>query len=140
LALGSHTNCVFAGVTWSFLGPWGDAQFPALSRILSQVQQAGAIRIESAGVSTVFPGTVIRPHCGPTNKCWDIHVGLCVPESSASHLIVAGEARSWAEGKALLFDDSFEHEVTHRGKFPRAILDIVLTHPQVARAKQTGGN
>ena len=48
-------------------------------QILSKVQQDGQIQIQSAGISTIYPGTCIRPHCGPTNKCWDIHVGLSVP-------------------------------------------------------------
>ena len=29
-------------------------------------------------------------------------------------LNVAGESRSWANGKVLLFDDSFEHEVKRK--------------------------
>ncbi len=129
-----YTKINFSSAAWSVFGPWGRAQFPALSRILRAVQQTGKIRIESAGVSTVYPGTVIRPHCGPSNECWDIHVGLSVPEISASHLVVAGEARSWAEGKALLFDDSYEHQVSHRGRFQRSILDIVIMHPLLHRA------
>lgn len=130
-----YTKINFSGLTWSFAGPWGDAQFPALSKILSKVQQSGKIRILSAGVSTVYPGALIRPHCGPTNKCWDIHVGLSVPEPSASHLVVAGVPRPWVEGRALLFDDSFEHQVSHVGKWPRSILDVVIMHPEVKRCE-----
>jgi aspartate beta-hydroxylase len=129
-----YTKINFNGLAWSFFGPWGDAQFPALSRILTKVQLAGKINIESAGLSTVYPGAVIRPHCGPTNKCWDIHVGISVPEQNATHLVVAGVPRPWAEGEALLFDDSFEHEVAHRGRFPRSILDVVITHPHIWRS------
>ena len=45
------------------------------------------------------------------------HIGLRVPQSSRplrNGIRVGSEIREWAEGEALLFDDSFEHEVWWR--------------------------
>ena len=80
-------------------GYFGDANFPAVSKLLQQLAAHARVRIESAGVSSVYPGAVIRPHCGPTNACWDLHLGLSVPEPASIQLEVAGETRAWAEGK-----------------------------------------
>ena len=42
------------------------------------------------------------------------------------------ESRPWAEGKATVFDDSFEHEVWHRGAGPRVVLIVDVWHPQLS--------
>jgi aspartate beta-hydroxylase len=49
-----------------------------------------------------------------------VHLGLRVPRGCS--LRVAEETRAWEEGKCLVFDDSFEHEV---GWFNRSILIII---------------
>ena len=35
---------------------------------------------------------------------------------------VGSETREWKEGECLIFDDTVEHEVWHRGDRPRVIL------------------
>lgn len=108
---------------------WGDPEHPTAYRLLKDVEKHSGVRIISAGVSTIQPGALIRAHCGPTNECWDLHLGLLIPEPDKYELRVDGEGRRWAEGKVLLFDDSYVHEVHHRGTLPRTILDIVIAHP-----------
>ena len=48
-----------------------------------------------------------------------MHLPLVLPRSDAGGeapcLVVGGEAREWALGRALVFDDSFTHEV----RFPQ---------------------
>ncbi len=44
---------------------------------------------------------------------------------------VASETLLWQEGKILLFDDSYEHEVWNDGETPRAVLIIDLWHPEI---------
>jgi aspartyl/asparaginyl beta-hydroxylase (cupin superfamily) len=46
-----------------------------------------------------------------------------------AHFVVAGEARGWQEGKAIMFDDTWEHEVWNNCTVPRAVLQVVLWHP-----------
>lgn len=44
---------------------------------------------------------------------------------------VDDEWRSYREGRAMVFDDSFEHEVVHGGEADRYVLYAVLHHPQL---------
>ena len=39
--------------------------------------------------------------------------------------------RYGGDGKAIVFDDSFEHSVHHRGEKVRYVLYAVLRHPNV---------
>ena len=43
--------------------------------------------------------------------------------------------RTWKEGEFIVFDDSFEHEVWHRGVKTRLVLIVDLWHPDLT-AKQ----
>ena len=46
--------------------------------------------------------------------------------------------RTWKEGKFILFDDSFEHEVWHEGNSLRLVLIVDVWHPELtAREKST---
>nr|CAD7438769.1 unnamed protein product [Timema bartmani] len=38
---------------------------------------------------------------------------------------------TWKEGKILIFDDSFEHEVWHNGSTMRLVLIIDVWHPEL---------
>lgn len=80
--------------------------------------------------SRLAGGTVIRPHCGPTNCRLRIHLALEVPEGESS-IRVGTERLKWEEGKCIVFDDSFEHEVVHPGKRPRVVLIADIWHPEL---------
>ena len=50
-----------------------------------------------------------------------VHIGLRVPQDSSGGQLVSGmrvgtEMRQWEEGRAIVFDDSFEHEVWWRAE------------------------
>ena len=80
--------------------------------------------------SVVKPGTHITAHYGPTNCRIRCHLPLFVPEGCC--LCVNGEERKWKEKEPLLFDDSFLHEVWHRGmNGERVILMLDLWHPEL---------
>ncbi|KAF5294748.1 hypothetical protein FQA39_LY00232 [Lamprigera yunnana] len=84
--------------------------------------------------SVVQPGTHVWPHCGPTNCRLRSHLGLKVP--SNVYIRVADEIRSWKEGKLLIFDDSFEHEIWHNGSTTRLILIVDFWHPQLTKEEK----
>ena len=75
------------------------------------------------------PGTHVWPHTGPTNCRIRSHLGLVVPEGA--RLRVSNVTQSWTEGKVLIFDDSFEHEVWHQGPSYRLVLIVDLWHPEL---------
>ncbi|CAE8687687.1 unnamed protein product, partial [Polarella glacialis] len=66
--------------------------------------------------SVLTPGTRLRPHCGPSNARLTCHMGIKVPktlEQGCRMRVAAEEPRGWQEGKCVVFDDSFEHEVIY---------------------------
>ena len=83
--------------------------------------------LRTAGFSILQPGTHIRPHVGYTNAVLRCHLGLVVPDGCAMR--VGADVRTWREGGCLIFDDTTEHEVWHRGTTPRAILLLDFARP-----------
>ncbi|XP_060048911.1 aspartate beta-hydroxylase domain-containing protein 2 isoform X2 [Erinaceus europaeus] len=91
----------------------------------------------NACLSVLSPGTVVAEHYGPTNIRLRCHLGLKTP--SGCELVVGGEPQCWAEGRCLLFDDSFLHTAFHEGSAeegPRVIFMVDLWHPNVAAAER----
>ena len=64
--------------------------------------------------SAITPGTHIIPHTGPTNKKLRVHLGIMGCDGAS--IRVGEETRCWQDGKVIIFDDSFEHEVRHEGE------------------------
>ena len=88
-------------------------------------------------VSRLSPGTTIKPHCAAVNDRVRVHLALSVPDGADIGIRVAGEERRWEEGQMLVFDDSFEHDVWHRGAAgDRLVLIIDLRHPDLPRANE----
>merc|ERR1712014_450333 len=85
---------------------------------------------ETALFSWLTPGTHLRPHCGPTNTHLTCHLGITIPPGCK--IRVGHEWRDWEEGKCIVFDDSFEHEVRHDGDRTRIVLLIRFWHPDVS--------
>lgn len=85
----------------------------------------------SVEFSILDEGTHIKPHCGPSNHKWRFHLGVIVPDNGSTSIRVGdpladAARRPWQEGKVLLFDDSYEHEVFHEGlgQGPRVVLIV----------------
>ena len=51
---------------------------------------------------------------------------------------VGDEWRGYEEGRALVFDDSFEHEVVHGGEADRFVLYTVVHHPELGTPQMVG--
>ena len=69
-------------------------------------------------------GSHLVPHVGTCNLRLTAHLGLIIPEGVS--LRVANETRVWKQGKVIVFDDSFEHEVWHNGIEDRYVLYMSL--------------
>lgn len=78
--------------------------------------------------STLMSRAVIAPHCDLWNFSINLHLAVDIPDGCS--ITVAGETRSWEEGKCLLFDYSFEHEARNTGERPRTCLLVDLWHPE----------
>ena len=64
-------------------------------------------------------GRIAGYRCGRCAKCRTYH----------RVVRVGGEERGWVEGQALLFDDSFLHEVRNNCSSRRVVLQAVFAHP-----------
>lgn len=102
--------------------------------ITTQIVEAHTTLRAPAGliyVSRLAAGSHVAPHWGPTNVRLRCHLGLQVPAGDCA-LRVDGEARRWAEGRCLVFDDSFEHEAWNRTAADRLVLIVDLWHPDLS--------
>ena len=78
--------------------------------------------------SSLNPHAKIPPHTGPMNGILRGHLGMVVPQGGC-YIRVGPEERTWQEGKMLVFDDSFEHEVWNHTDFVRIVLFMNFWHP-----------
>ncbi len=69
----------------------------------------------------------IPPHTGPMNGIIRAHLPLVVP--NGCWIRVGPDQRTWEEGKLLVFDDSYEHEVWNHSSETRIVLFINFWHP-----------
>lgn len=85
--------------------------------------------------SALGPRTAVAPHCAPHNLRLTAHLGLVVPPRAAGRcaLRVQEEWREWHEGRVLIFDDSFEHEVVNDTDQMRVVLLLRFWHPALAQ-------
>ena len=99
--------------------------FPKTMKIIHNCGQ----EFTSIKFSAIQPDTHIRPHTGPTNERLRIHLTLI--HKGGAKIRVHDEWHSWVEGKAIIFDDSWEHEVVNEGPEPRVVLIFDIWHPQL---------
>ncbi len=92
--------------------------------------------IESVpGMMTAFfsilgPGKHIPEHRGPFKGIIRCHIGLKVPApKELCRIRVDNETRFWEEGKSLIFDDSYYHEVWNDTSGTRVVLFLDLIRP-----------
>lgn len=94
----------------------------------------------NGGFSLLRPGTEIKPHIGYTSEVIRLHLGLDIPESDANRLgiKVGEEARGWANGELMLFDDTIEHSAWNRCDKARMILLVDLRRPEGKKKEARG--
>jgi aspartyl/asparaginyl beta-hydroxylase (cupin superfamily) len=81
-------------------------------------------QVQSAMISVLEPGAIIKPHVGPFRGALRYHLGLKTPQSDACRIFVDGKKYSWRDGEDVLFDDTFVHEVKNETDKPRFILFV----------------
>lgn len=86
--------------------------------------------IQAAMISILEPGKYIPPHKGPFTACLRYHFGLKIPNDKDNcYIKVNNEKFNWEEGDALIFDDTYIHEVYNNTSEPRIILFIDIRRP-----------
>ncbi len=102
---------------------------PKTTAIIKSLPNLATITMFSA----LNPNTKVPPHCGVDNVRQIIHLGLSIPKDC--NICVAGEQRTWQEGKCLMFDGSFFHEVWNNSNKTRIVLIADIWHPDLTPAE-----
>ena len=119
--------------------PCNATNYPSTCGLLDAMGKTG-LNVRTAQFSELGPGLHIRPHCGATNDRLVLHLGVEIKDSAKKlKMIVGDEVGGWEQGKVTAFDDSFEHEVFHRGEHRRVVLLIHIDHPNLADYRKNGG-
>ncbi|XP_044151026.1 aspartyl/asparaginyl beta-hydroxylase isoform X2 [Bufo gargarizans] len=105
---------------------------PKTCALLERFPESTGCRRGQIKYSVMHPGTHVWPHTGPTNCRLRMHLGLVIP-SQGCRIRCANDTRSWKEGKVLIFDDSFEHEVWQEAASYRLIFIVDAWHPELTQ-------
>jgi len=101
------------------------ARCPETAKLLDSLPH-----LENAWFSILAPGYHIPAHKGPTNGIIRIHLGLIIPRDRENCAIRVHQTRlHWDEGKCIVFDDYFEHEVWNNTDEERVVLFFDVDRP-----------
>ncbi len=101
------------------------ARCPETTRLLEQVPN-----LHTAMFSILSPGYHIPPHRGVTKGLIRTHLGLKVPKAAERCRIrIDDRICHWQEGRCLVFDDTFDHEVWNDTDEERVVLLFDFERP-----------
>jgi beta-hydroxylase len=84
----------------------------------------------TAMLSILSPRKHILDHRGPYKGVLRYHLGLIVPrEAEQCRIRVGDQIRHWEEGKSMVFDDTFNHEVWNDTDETRVVLFVDVLRP-----------
>ncbi|XP_047424019.1 aspartyl/asparaginyl beta-hydroxylase isoform X3 [Mugil cephalus] len=105
---------------------------PKTCSLLERFPEATGCKRGQIKFSVMQPGTHVWPHTGPTNCRLRMHLGLVIPKRGC-RIRCTNQTREWEEGKVLIFDDSFEHEVWQEADSYRLIFIVDVWHPELTQ-------
>ncbi|XP_068437496.1 aspartyl/asparaginyl beta-hydroxylase-like [Clinocottus analis] len=108
---------------------------PKTCSLLERFTEATGCKRGQIKFSVMHPGTHVWPHTGPTNCRLRMHLGLVVPRDGC-RIRCTDQTREWEEGKVLIFDDSFEHEVWQDASSLRLIFIVDVWHPELTATQR----
>nr|XP_049604570.1 aspartyl/asparaginyl beta-hydroxylase isoform X7 [Syngnathus scovelli] len=108
---------------------------PKTCSLLERFPEATGCKRGQIKFSVMQPGTHVWPHTGPTNCRLRMHLGLIIPKQGCT-IRCTDQTREWEEGKVLIFDDSFEHEVWQDADTFRLIFIVDVWHPQLTASQR----
>ena len=101
------------------------ARCPETARLVAAVPG-----MRTAMFSILAPRKHIPEHNGPYKGLIRYHLGLQVPRDADNCRIRVGDSYAiWSEGKSLIFDDTYEHEVWNDTDEIRAVLFLDVVRP-----------
>jgi beta-hydroxylase len=100
------------------------AACPTTVRLLEDVPG-----LNSAFFSILKPGAHIPRHRGVTKAILTCHLGLKTPRSGRCEMAVGDRTAKWGDGRCLIFDDTYPHEVWNETGETRIVLLIQFKRP-----------
>jgi aspartyl/asparaginyl beta-hydroxylase (cupin superfamily) len=98
---------------------------PETARLCQQIPG-----MKTAFFSILAPGKHLPAHRGPYKGVMRYHLGLLIPEPVEQVAIrVDSETRHWAEGRSMIFDDTYEHEAWNDTDKTRVVLFVDFVRP-----------
>ena len=113
--------------------PAAESNCPKTIELLRRLFRVELGEPVTAQFSALRAGAHIPPHCGISNVFLTAHLGLIVPQGC--RIRVGSEQRSWSEGRGLVFDDSFEHEVWNQSDSRRIVFIARFYHPELTQVE-----
>ena len=105
--------------------PTNCARCPETARVLDSIPS-----LQNAWFSILAPGYHIPPHRGVTKGLLRCHLALIVPQKKElCRIRVDNQIRHWEEGKCMVFDDTFDHEVWNETDQRRVVLFLDIERP-----------
>jgi aspartyl/asparaginyl beta-hydroxylase (cupin superfamily) len=84
----------------------------------------------TAMISILSPRKHILAHRGPYKGVLRYHLGLIVPQDAeACRIRVGDDVRHWVQGRSMVFDDTFDHEVWNDTDETRVVLFVDVMRP-----------
>lgn len=104
---------------------------PATARAIDRIPN-----VELALFSILAPGLHIPRHGGVTKGLVRCHLGLKVPRDAEQAVMHVGSTRfHWEEGRAIVFDDTYKHEVWNHSAEERVVLLLDTRRPMRWRGR-----
>jgi beta-hydroxylase len=102
------------------------ARCPKTAAILEQIPD-----LLTAFFSVMLAGAHVPRHTGPTKAILTAHLGLIVPREREKCHMEVGDTNNvvWDEGKMVIFDDMYPHEVWNDTNEDRIILLLHVKRP-----------
>lgn len=101
------------------------ARCPETARVLEKIPD-----LLSALYSVTLAGAHIPRHTGPTKAILTVHMGLIIPHDREGCRMQVGDDKIvWHEGRVVIFDDMYPHEVWNDSNENRVILMLHLKRP-----------
>jgi len=98
---------------------------PETTRLLKKIPG-----MQTAFFSILSPGKHIPVHRGPYNGVLRFHLGLITPEpQERCRIRVGNDIHIWKNGEAVVFDDTYLHEVRNDTDGYRAVLFVDFARP-----------
>jgi len=116
---------VFAFSAFGVRSEHNCAACPETARLLDRIPN-----LELAFFSVLEPGAHLTAHRGAYKGLVRAHLGLIVPEPRERLRMQVGEAMvHWEEGRCVIFDDTYRHEVWNDTEGVRVVLLIDVHRP-----------